>query len=106
MRISDWSSDVCSSDLRFRRRRDSALPHPVLVGARRRGARGGRPDRGAVRRMNLASPFSIAIVAITALAVLGLPIGHAMIAGSILYLLLAGLDMGADRKSTRLNSSH
>ena len=25
---------------------------------------------------------------------LGLPIGHAMIAGSILYLLLAGLDMG------------
>ncbi len=44
--------------------------------------------------MNLASPFSISIVAITALAFLGLPIGHAMIAGSILYLLLAGLDMG------------
>lgn len=44
--------------------------------------------------MNFASPFSIAIVAITALALLGLPIGHSMIAGSILYLLLAGLDMG------------
>lgn len=44
--------------------------------------------------MNLASPFSIAIVSITALAFLGLPIGHAMIAGSILYLLLAGFDMG------------
>jgi C4-dicarboxylate transporter, DctM subunit len=44
--------------------------------------------------MNLASPFSISIVAITAMAFLGLPIGHAMIAGSILYLLLAGLDMG------------
>ncbi len=44
--------------------------------------------------MNLASPFSIALVAITALALLGLPVGHAMIAGSILYLLLAGLDMG------------
>src|SRR5215207_436211 len=44
--------------------------------------------------MNLASPFSLAIVAITALAFLGLPIGHAMIAGSILYLYLAGLDMG------------
>jgi C4-dicarboxylate transporter DctM subunit len=44
--------------------------------------------------MNLASPFSIALVAITALAFLGLPIGHAMIAGSILYLFLAGLDMG------------
>jgi len=44
--------------------------------------------------MNFASPFSLSIVAITALAFLGLPIGHAMIAGSILYLLLAGLDMG------------
>ncbi|KQZ14008.1 permease [Mesorhizobium sp. Root554] len=44
--------------------------------------------------MNLTSPFSLSIVAITALAFLGLPIGHAMIAGSILYLLLAGLDMG------------
>lgn len=44
--------------------------------------------------MNLASPFSLAIVAMTVLAFLGLPIGHAMIAGSILYLLLAGLDMG------------
>lgn len=44
--------------------------------------------------MNLASPFSLSVVAITALAFLGLPIGHSMIAGSILYLLLAGLDMG------------
>lgn len=44
--------------------------------------------------MNLASPFSLSVVAITALAFLGLPIGHAMIAGSILYLMLAGLDMG------------
>jgi C4-dicarboxylate transporter DctM subunit len=44
--------------------------------------------------MNLTSPFSLAIVAITALSFLGLPIGHSMIAGSILYLFLAGLDMG------------
>lgn len=44
--------------------------------------------------MNLASPFSISVVAITALAFLGLPVGHAMIAGSILYLFLAGQDMG------------
>lgn len=43
--------------------------------------------------MNLTSPFSLAIVAMTALAFLGLPIGHAMIAGSVLYLLLAGLDL-------------
>jgi C4-dicarboxylate transporter DctM subunit len=44
--------------------------------------------------MTIASPFSVALVAITALAFLGLPIGHAMIAGSILYLALAGQDMG------------
>src|SRR3954465_3347671 len=40
------------------------------------------------------SPFAICIVSITALAALGLPIGHAMIVSSILYLLLAGLDLG------------
>jgi C4-dicarboxylate transporter, DctM subunit len=44
--------------------------------------------------MSFASPFSISIVVITGLALLGLPIGHAMIAGSALYLLLAGQDMG------------
>ena len=33
-------------------------------------------------------------MALVALSLLGLPIGHAMIGGSILYLYLAGLDMG------------
>ena len=33
-------------------------------------------------------------MAIVALSLLGLPIGHAMIGGSVLYLWLAGLDMG------------
>jgi len=44
--------------------------------------------------MSLADPFTLTILAIVALSVLGLPIGHAMIGGSILYLWLAGLDMG------------
>ena len=44
--------------------------------------------------MNLASPFSLALWAITLLSLFGLPIGHSMIAGSILYLLLVGQDMG------------
>lgn len=38
--------------------------------------------------------FGIAIAAIVILAGLGLPIGHAMIAGSILYLLVSGQDLG------------
>ncbi len=39
-------------------------------------------------------PFLICVLAIVLLSLLGLPIGHAMIASSILYLYLAGLDMG------------
>lgn len=39
------------------------------------------------------SPFSLCIATIVALSLLGLPIGHAMIAGSIFYLLLAGQDL-------------
>jgi tripartite ATP-independent transporter DctM subunit len=44
--------------------------------------------------VNLASPFGLAVAAIVALSLLGLPVGHAMIAGSVLYLYLKGLDMG------------
>ncbi len=40
------------------------------------------------------SPFALAVMAILLLSLLGLPIGHAMIAGSVAYLWLRGLDMG------------
>lgn len=40
------------------------------------------------------SPFSICIISIVVLGALGLPIGHSMIVGSIIYLLLQGLDLG------------
>src|SRR6266702_2276941 len=40
------------------------------------------------------SPFALCIVTIVFLGTLGLPIGHSMIAASILYLLLSGLDLG------------
>jgi tripartite ATP-independent transporter DctM subunit len=42
----------------------------------------------------MTDPFALCILAIVALSFLGLPIGHAMIGGSILYLWLSGLDMG------------
>ena len=38
--------------------------------------------------------FGLCLCAIMGLGLLGLPIGYSMIAGSILYLLLAGLDLG------------
>ena len=44
--------------------------------------------------MTLASPMLLAVAGIVGLSLLGLPIGHAMIGGSVLYLFLAGLDMG------------
>jgi C4-dicarboxylate transporter, DctM subunit len=40
------------------------------------------------------TPFSVCIIAIVLLGACGLPIGHSMIVASILYLLLAGLDLG------------
>lgn len=45
--------------------------------------------------MNLTSPFSLAIIAIVGLSLLGAPIGLAMIAGSVLYLYMKGMDVGA-----------
>jgi tripartite ATP-independent transporter DctM subunit len=42
----------------------------------------------------MTDPFALALAAIVGLSLLGLPVGHAMIAGSILYLYLKGLDMG------------
>ena len=42
----------------------------------------------------MSTPFLLSLGTILALSLLGLPIGHAMIAGSILYLYAAGLDMG------------
>ena len=44
--------------------------------------------------MSLASPFALCLVAIVGLSLAGLPVGHAMIGGSILWLALKGLDMG------------
>lgn len=44
--------------------------------------------------MNLFDPFTVCIITLVGLALLGLPVGHSMIAASILYLFLAGLDMG------------
>jgi C4-dicarboxylate transporter, DctM subunit len=58
--------------------------------------------------MNLASPFALTVWALVALSLLGLPIGHAMIAASILYLLLVGQDMGiaAEQLLNGLNNSY
>lgn len=55
--------------------------------------------------MNLTSPFSLAVGAIVLLSLLGVPIGQAMIGGSILYLWLKGMDMGSAAEQL-LNSTY
>jgi C4-dicarboxylate transporter DctM subunit len=40
------------------------------------------------------TPFTWALLTIVALSLLGLPVGHAMIAGSLLYFWVKGIDMG------------
>ncbi|HZO02002.1 MAG TPA: TRAP transporter large permease [Burkholderiales bacterium] len=44
--------------------------------------------------MNVSDAFAITVLVIVALSLLGLPVGHAMIGGSVLYLLMKGLDPG------------
>jgi C4-dicarboxylate transporter DctM subunit len=45
--------------------------------------------------VNFTSPLSLALATIVGLSLLGVPVGHAMIGGSVLYLYLKGMDMGA-----------
>jgi C4-dicarboxylate transporter, DctM subunit len=55
--------------------------------------------------VNPTSPFSLAVAAIVLLSLLGVPIGQAMIGGSILYLWLKGMDMGSAAEQL-LNSTY
>ena len=54
------------------------------------------------------SPFALSVLAIVALSLLGLPIGHAMIAGSLLYFWVRGVDMGtaAEQLLNGMNTSY
>jgi C4-dicarboxylate transporter, DctM subunit len=45
--------------------------------------------------VNLTSPFSLALGTILGLSLLGVPVGVAMIGGSVLYMYLKGMDMGS-----------
>src|SRR3546814_3379028 len=59
MRISDWSSDVCSSDLmRMVRVRCRGLLHGGAMILLRQGGRGDRRDEDAHERLHAASPSS------------------------------------------------
>src|SRR3546814_2658811 len=105
MRISDWSSDVCSSDLGFAPgRTDSAAPPQHLIS----------PEAGDALRIVLVDDDDDFREAIGAeledlgFRVTGLPDGPSMLdyfaAGNSSDVVV--LDWRLDRKSPRLNSSH
>src|SRR5882672_9310239 len=106
--LSQDSLRLAVLDLRvFPRCRHRPLPLDPVAPAARQGSRSSRFDQGQLRPVNLASPFSLCVMAIVALTLLGLPIGHAMIGGSVLYLLMTGLDVGtaAEQLSNGMYSS-
>jgi C4-dicarboxylate transporter, DctM subunit len=55
----------------------------------------------------MTTPFALSLLCIVSLSLLGLPIGHAMIGASVLYLLVAGVDVGtaAEQVLNGMNTS-
>src|SRR3546814_5203352 len=98
MRISDWSSDVCSSDL-------DLVEHPGLVGVR--GVELGARDLAVlvrIHRGNAALAFLRLVGA--AGSFLGLVGGAGFLRAEQVALGERGGCKRGDRQSTRLNSSH
>src|SRR3546814_8774602 len=106
MRISDWSSDVCSSDLHARAQDDIAaelaverIAHVTRIAiVRRRVAQEEGQHRRAGELLKL-DPLDTIVVRL-AVAEQEFAIG-----GDAARHIIGALDQG-DRKSTRLNSSH
>src|SRR3546814_10535051 len=99
MRISDWSSDVCSSDLRVGPMVFAWLSGIVAVGQRRFPA-GLSPDEAVQRGSMLAQPGPR-----RAGIVPQYPLVRRVEGGAMVHVQQMRQFM-RDRKSTRLNSSH
>src|SRR3546814_9163786 len=99
MRISDWSSDVCSSDLPIPMPAQRAAPAPTMASPAPRGAMEQPGGIGVASSSYVLGPDDVIEV-----SVLGRPdMAHQtrIKPDGTIVLPLAG-----DRKSTRLNSSH
>src|SRR3546814_9177691 len=120
MRISDWSSDVCSSDLTMENfalgLSVALLPQNLLAcfaGVFVGTAIGAIPGIGALAAISLLMPLTFAMDPTTGIVMLAGVYYGAEYGGSISSILLnvPGTPANAitcleDRKSTRLNSSH
>src|SRR3546814_4938249 len=104
MRISDWSSDVCSSDLRLIQQRRLGYSSISRMIGRNSSYIQQFIKRGSPRKLDdddrrtLASFFGVDE------QVLGGP--PAPMRDGLIEIPVLNVDASADRKSTRLNSSH
>src|SRR3546814_5820395 len=96
MRISDWSSDVCSSDL-DQQRIEGAGQSSGQAGQFREAAVGGGEQSPVEGRRDQAALHQPVVVAELEVADAALVLGHVARRHALVQL---------DRKSTRLNSSH
>src|SRR3546814_4122310 len=104
MRISDWSSDVCSSDLC-----DGNSPCPLTVsfGKGMSGTFMFQSAPGDSGELISDDPNLVALIARGERPVLKVPAGFAEVGEVVLTdENLQEKDKAGDRKSTRLNSSH
>src|SRR3546814_8041051 len=114
MRISDWSSDVCSSDLwkllsgQFDLAFVLVYMFPLFIFAISFNMLSVERDQGTLR-MLLSQPLKLPhLVLAKTLVRAGFIIGLAVLVPMLALLITrySVLDGAADRKSTRLNSSH
>src|SRR3546814_4229858 len=106
MRISDWSSDVCSSDLG--RRRPAPEPAAADAAAFAAGRIRGRfvLNAATTLRMHAQRGFTLLEVLVaTALLAAGLALAFATVRAAT-ATAQRGEQLSQDRESTRLNSSH
>src|SRR3546814_3563421 len=114
MRISDWSSDVCSSDLSVS---DIQRNDPGFIADRASWLRDNaqspaarallaQPHRLSKRPASVASWYKVLLTNARAAAADGQYALAYQIASQVDDAYPDGVDLEADRKSTRLNSSH
>src|SRR3546814_1344763 len=114
MRISDWSSDVCSSDLARPtpssspdRRRSPTMPSVGeirIVAGERLGIFAGLLSKLLLRELFVACLFEIIVIAAGLRAIVGDLLD--LFVDALALAFPAGSAFAGDRKSTRLNSSH
>src|SRR3546814_3666596 len=107
MRISDWSSDVCSSDLITGVHRTWLSPEgdgkaPIDTPRRAMGDLLGHAVRFGTAHDVIAAGEGIETILSLRMALPGLPMAAALSAAHLSAILFPA----TDRKSTRLNSSH